>query len=320
MLKLSSSPLLNGAKKLFHITWGGQPKATVSGDSLFLHDRELQRLEDLHQKIVGINDERLSNQEFLVYAKIKISIEQGQNEHKALQHTATLLQVGLASQNSFLKISQVEAQFFSSKQQELYRFIMDQIHVEQSLEAFKAAVQEELSRILPLLNTEAGKTAMQSYFDEINKIANHELGLELFARFKERDLTDFSILKTVADITNTINKQNLFKLPTIHSMVIDKFHIFEKLGPVLDIKTEDNLPETHARILQFMGLQEKYAHSFIKFTELLLILKEWEKSYTSIVNIRQSFDPEKYKIPQEFSKVIAGGDIYKKYRSFIPAK
>jgi hypothetical protein len=317
MLKISSSPLLAGAKKLLGISLSGQPKTNISEDSLFLHDRELQKLESLHQQMLGIDDERLSNQEFLSYAKIKYSIERGHDEHKNLQHTAQLLQVGLISQNSFLKISQVEAQFFSSKQQELYRFIISQIHVEQGLESFKANIQGELDRILPLLNTEEGKLAMQSYLNEINKIASHEMGLQLFACFKERDLTDFSTLQTVAEITSTMSKQSLFNISIIHSMVLDKFHVFEKLGSVLGIPAEQNLPATHARILQFMGLQEKYANSFIKFKELLIVLQQWEKSYQSVVSIRQSFDPEKYKIPKEFNAQVAGGNIYKKYQSFL---
>jgi hypothetical protein len=314
MLKISSSPLLAGAKKLLGISLSGQPKTNISEDSLFLHDRELQKLESLHQQMLGIDDERLSNQEFLSYAKIKYSIERGHDEHKNLQQ---LLQVGLISQNSFLKISQVEAQFFSSKQQELYRFIISQIHVEQGLESFKANIQGELDRILPLLNTEEGKLAMQSYLNEINKIASHEMGLQLFACFKERDLTDFSTLQTVAEITSTMSKQSLFNISIIHSMVLDKFHVFEKLGSVLGIPAEQNLPATHARILQFMGLQEKYANSFIKFKELLIVLQQWEKSYQSVVSIRQSFDPEKYKIPKEFNAQVAGGNIYKKYQSFL---
>ncbi len=316
MLKISSSPLLAGAKKLV----GWQSKADISEDSLFLHDRELQHLEAAHQQMISIDSERLSSQEFLSYAKIKASVERGQEEHKNLQQTAQLLQVGLVSQNSFLKISQVEAQFFSSKQQEFYRFIVEQIHAEQDLESFRTNIQGELDRILPLLNTQEGQVAMQSYRDEINKIASHEMGLQLFACFKERDLTDFSTLQTVAEITSTMSKQNLLNLSIIHSMVIDKFHVFEKLGSVLGIQTEQNLPETHARILQFMGLQEKYAHSFIKFKELLIVLQRWEKSYKSVIAIRQSFDPEKYKIPKEFNAGVPGGNIYKKYQSFLVAK
>jgi hypothetical protein len=320
VLKISSSPLLAGAKKLLGFAGSDQIKADISENNLVLHQQALQKLEILNQKMIEIDHERSSGSEFLGYVKIKISLEQGSPEYQNLQHSAEMLQVGLRSQNSFLKISQIEGQFFSSKQQEFYQFVFEQIHIEQDLESFKAALQTELDRIVPLLRTDDGRIAMQSYLDEINKIASHRMGLKLFASFKTCDLTDFSTLKTVADIASTIHQQKLLDISVIRGLVVEKFGIFEKLSPVIGISKEHNNPETYARILQFMGLQDKYADSYLKFQELLVILQKWEKSFKSIAFIRQSFDPNQYKIPAEFIAPIPGHDIYKKYCSLLPKK
>lgn len=138
--------------------------------------------------------------------------------------------------------------------------------------------------------------------------------------FKACDLTDFSTLKTVADISSTVNKQTLLDLSAIRVLVAERFEIFEKLGPVIGLSKEQNHQETYAQILQFIGLQDKYADSYIKFQELLIVLQEWEKSLQSLTVIRQSFDPEQYQIPPEFSVHIPGSNIYKKYHSLLPKK
>lgn len=73
MLRISSSPILAGAKKLLGFSDSGQIKANISENSLAIHQQALEELEILNQKMIAIDHERLSGSEFLGYVKIKIS-------------------------------------------------------------------------------------------------------------------------------------------------------------------------------------------------------------------------------------------------------
>ena len=97
-----------------------------------------------------------------------------------------------------------------------------------------------------------------------------------------------------------------------------KYDVFEKLGPILGVTDEYNRPETYAKMLQYLGLKAKYEVSYRKFTEFLLLIKKWEIHYKTVVNIRQKYNSQEYRLTKNFTATIPAIELYQKYKDSLP--
>jgi hypothetical protein len=296
----------------------GKPK--VPEGSVFLHNRSFTKISDIALKAVKINDEKFGTEEFLFYVKIKHNIRKGGEEYQQLNNRVELLRAAILAQKSFLRLEQTELRYRSRKQQEFYRFVADNISDSSDnidKQAFNNKVKKKQAEILPLITTEEGRAALDSYVKEINVISQYDLGLKLLALFKQYELADFSILKTVSDIVETLQAKDLLTAKNLVSLVIENYEVFEKLSPILSISKAESSPAVYARILQIIGLIERHADAYIKFGQLVELLKKWDKLHQSIAMVRQAYTSDKYTIPQEFKEKIPGLNVYQKYGKYL---
>lgn len=292
-------------------------KPEVPEGTIFMHDRALKDLEKIAQQVGRINADKFGNKEFLLFVKIRQSIEKGLEEYKAIGDRAELLKVAITAQSSFLRIEQTELRFRSRHQQEFYQFVIDSLNQDIDKAKFRNQIKRKLADIIPLLNTEEGREALQAYLKEIDKISEHKLGLKLLALFKQYQLADFTILKRVSAIVNQFKEYDLLTAKSLVTFVINDYEIFEKLGPIIGVSESESSPETYANILQHIGLISRHEKSYEKFQQLLEALRKWQKPYKKISMIRQEYQASEYRLPQEFSQDIPGLNIYKKYEKFL---
>ena len=293
----------------------GNPK--VPEGTIFLHDRALTELSKLATRAERANSEKFGNEEFLLFIKTKQSVIKGIEEYQKLGHRAELLKVAIAAQSSFLRLEQTELRFRSRSQQEFYQFIADSLSQDLETDKFRDKVKRKLGDIIPVIHTEEGRNALQSYLKEIDIIAKHKLGLKLLSLFKKYQLADFTILKRVSDIVDQLQGHDLLAAKGLVVLVINNYEIFEKLGVIIGVSEQENSPETYANILQYMGLISRHEKSYEKFQQLIKLLKQWEQPYKTITTIRQEYKASEYRLPKEFSQEIPGINIYKKYQKFI---
>jgi hypothetical protein len=293
----------------------GNPK--VPEGTVFLHERALKELLSLARKAERVDSEKFGSEEFLLYLKIKKDVEKGIPEYKQLHHSVELLRVAIATKDSFLRIEQTELRYRSKKQQEFYQFVLDTITEEPDKNKFRDKVKKKLAEIVPLLNTEEGRSALQSYLKEVNIISEHEFGLKLFSLFKQYQLADFTILKNISDIVNQLQGYDLLAPKKLVILIIENYEIFEKLAPIIGFFSDNKAPEDYAPILQYIGLINRHQHSYEKFQQLIKILKQWQKPYNSIKLIREEYTADRYRIPLEFTKAIPGLNVYKKYEKYV---
>jgi hypothetical protein len=296
-------------------------KEAISDDITFLHNRSLKELKKLGNSLNSIDDDKFNSQEFVLFLKIKDSLENGDNEYKKIEHSIKLLEAALAAQVSYLSLEQTELRYRSYKQQELYDFVA-KLLLEENLDKnnFRESIKKKLSEILPLVNTEEGRAALQSYLKDLNTVSEHEFGLKLLALFKQYNLTDFSILKSVSETVNQLQRKNLFDLKGLNALVIINYDVFEKLGPILGLSTLECKPDTFARMLQYFGLKQRHSVVYLKFQELMEVLRKWLKPYNSVIAIRQEYESNKYHQPKEFTEDIPGLNIYQKYEQYVENK
>ena len=59
--------------------------------------------------------------------------------------------------------------------------------------------------------------------------------IKLLALFKKYELKDFSVLKTVSDVVESLQAKELLSPKDLVSSVLENYDAFEKLGPILGI-------------------------------------------------------------------------------------
>ena len=293
----------------------GKPK--VPEKAVTLHNKTFRELKTLANRVLRISDEKFGSEEFLMYTKIKKQVEKGVNEYKTIGQSIRYLEVAIAAQSSFLKLESTELRFRSRKQQEFYNFVADTISDDLDKDVFRDKVKKKLGQILPLLNSEEGRNALQSYLKEVNEISKHDLGLKLYSLFKKYQLADFTILRTISDLTQQLDAQDLFQLKGLIVLVLEHYDVFEKLSPIIGVSEEEHDPETYAKMMQYMGLVNRHSKAYQEFELLLNTLKKWEKPYKSLTLIREQYSDNEYRIPPQFSTELPGVAIYEKYKKHL---
>jgi hypothetical protein len=295
-------------------------KEPISDNIKFIHNRALGELKELAKKLESLDHDKFSGQEFLLFIKIKMALKRGDNQYQKLDLSVKLLEAAIAAQASYLSLEQTELRFRSSAQQEFYNYVAGILKQNLETNKFKELIKKKISETLPILNTEEGREALQSYLKYLNTIAEHEFGLKLLSLFKEYQLTDFSIIRTVAETVNKLERKSLFDLKELNVLVMVDYDVFKKLGPILGFTRNESTPETYARMLQVIGLEKRHQISFVKFKELITLLKKWYKPYHFVTTIREEYPSEKYHQSKEFTEEIPGINIYKKYEDYFEGK
>jgi hypothetical protein len=249
--------------------------------------------------------------------KIRILVAKGANEYQSFCQSLKYLEVAIAAQNSYLKIESTELRYRSRKQQAFYQFVIDNITDNIDKNAFQERVKVKLDEIIPSVNSEEGKEALKAYLNEIDKIAQHDLGLKLLSLFKKYQLADFAILRKVSELVEQINGQDLQDDKHLIALILANYEVLEKLAPIIQISKKDLNPQTFAKLLQYMGLARRYEKAFQEFQNLIKVLRQWEKAFNSLQNIREQYPSDKYQIPKEFSTKIPGLNIYQKYQEYM---
>ncbi len=293
----------------------GSPK--VPDNAVALHDRTFKELRSLAYKAERIASEKFGNEEFMLYVRLKQQVEQSMGKYKQIGESIKLLEVSLAAQSSFLKIESTELRFRSRKQQEFYNFVADNLENGTNRVEFRNKIKRKLAEIIPLLNSEEGRAALESYLKEVNQISQHSLGLKLLALFKKYQLADFTILRTISDIVKQLEARDLLDLKSLVVLILEHLEVFEKLAPILGISEGENVPETYAQMMQYMGLVYRHATAYDEFVRLIKLLKKWQKPYKSLVTIRETYPAAQYRLPPEFTKDIPGLPIFKKYENHL---
>ena len=293
----------------------GKPK--VPEGSITLHNKALKEITLIGNKAEKINDDKFGSEEFKLLLQIKIDIIKKTEGYEKLGYGIELLKAAIVAQKSFLKLESTELRYRSRKQQEFYKYVADNLEEDIDKEAFAKKVRKKQAEILPLITTQEGRDALESYVKEISNISQYDLGLKLLALFKKYDLKDFSVLKKVSDVVESLQGQDLLSPKGLVSLVLENYDAFEKLAPILGISEAETSPTTYARILQVIGLENRHNKSYIQFKNLVELLKKWEKPYTTINMMRGEYTSEKYKIPTEFKQEIPGINVHEQYAKYL---
>jgi hypothetical protein len=289
-------------------------KEQVPESDIRQHRRDLTNLKYLVQKAENLDSEKFQNNEFSMFSKIKSYIAHNVYEYADLNAVVDMLNVAISAQKSFAAIYQIESQFHSKSQQDFYDYVTHYLNKEElDRIELKKKVLRKAEAVCGELKTEEGRAAIATYASEIVKVSENDFGVELLRLFKKNHMSDYSLIGKIGESIDRLDGANLVDLDGLMLMVLEKSNAFEKIGAVLDLKEEANSPDTHRKVLQFIGLKKRYQASYAKFQDLLATVKEFHRYYQSIIAIREKYPAKTYRIPVEFTVELPGLKLYKKY-------
>ncbi len=289
-------------------------KPKVLESDAFLHQRSFEKLTQITNQVENLNADKFGNTEFMTFFKVKSYIARSIDEYANLDEIVELLKVAIETQGSFAKIDSTESRYCSSSQQELYNFVNELFIHDIEPQIFQEKVDLKLQEILPRLKTDEGKVALETYIQEVKKVSKHPLALKLLLLFKKYQLEDYSILRGVTNTINQLESEDLLNLDGLLLLVMVKYDIFEKLGPIIGVSEEYNRPETYSKMLQYIGLKSRHEDSYQKFREFLAILQPWEIQHKTVMNVRQKYSSKEHRLPKDFTAELPGSALFNKYK------
>jgi hypothetical protein len=295
-------------------------KPPVPEGMVFVHRREWEQIGPLAKQVVSIDREKFTSKEFITYLKVRMQLLQGEGQDMyALQRSAKLLRAALAAKRYFEQIWQVEMRYLSSKQQEVYRFVDELLSQKIYNDAFRQQLQEKVEKTLPDVKSEEGKKALQSYLTALSGLSEYEFGLELLQLFKQYQLADYVVLRTVDELLNKLKRVDLTDERVVKPDIMAHFDAFEQLAPIIQMPRNKIDPENFTALVHFMVLEVKHQSSYGEFKQLTTVLEKWVKPFQRLIEIRADYDPKNYRLPQEFYLPVPGQAVYQKYEALITA-
>lgn len=304
-------------KGIFGFIFNLFSKPKVPDRAIELHNKHFKKLSNLDKKLQKIDSDSFLSQEFVLYIQLKSKINQGYKQRELICLSIRYLEIGILAQSSFLRLEQTELRYRSSKQQSFYNFVAENITDDIDKEVFRRKIEDKLTEITPLINTEEGKNALRSYFQEVSEISQYDLGLKLLSLFKKYQLTDFTILRRVSDIVEQSTAENLLVDDNLKLVVLENYETLKKLAPIIEMDESEITTQFFTKILQYLSLGRKHEKAFQNFQSLIKVLKQWKTPYDSLTVIRQEYSDSEYSLPKEFRQEIPGLSIYKKYQEYL---
>lgn len=298
----------------------GLKKPKVSETDIFLHNRALKDAKTLAKLAQSVDNEKFSKHEFLLFAKIKFCLHHNQNEYQELKESIQLFKDAIKVQKSYQTISQIESMCQGIKQNEFYSYVYREMKTIDNLQTFHKRINSKLSEILPHVKTEEGKSNLQNYIQELSYVCQNEFMFNLFASFSQKQLEKFSILKSIAEVTDSLKGKDIIELKALTCLVMVHYDNFEILGEMINITGKKSSPDTYARIIQYIILEKRHQQSYDKFDQLMNAMRQWYPYYQSIVGLRDEYSQTEYTIPKDFTQEIPGIELYHKYKNYLTDK
>ena len=313
------TPVITRIVRVVNDNWQekyGKPK--VPEGSVNSHNRSFKEICLVGNKAEKVNKEKFGNEEFLLLLSIKINISKGVEDYQRLNYGIELLSAAITARKSFLRLEQTELKYRSRKQQEFYRYVAEHLEEDVDRAAFVKQIKQKQAEVLPAINSEEGKDAINTYTEQIGILGRYPLGLKLLAMFKKRQMQGSTAIKNISDVVEGLQGANLVSSDNLISPVLENYESFELLGPILGIPEKESNPQIYAKILQVLGLTNRHEKAYQEFKQLVKLLKKWEKLEKSIAVFRNEYTEDKYRIPPEFKEDIPGTSTYQKYAKYLP--
>ncbi len=286
-------------------------KPDVPEKAILLHNQVLEEARELTEQAELLEKKEFNNHEFLLFCSIQDNLED-------LHQSAELLDAGLKVNQLFQVSEQLKLYYIGLKSEEFNSFLVDLLKENLTKDVTLTMISNQLTSAIPQIGYVDRNHALKHYLEALDKLAQQESVLQLISSWEQQELTKYSILEHINDIVQSIPTEYRQNLKALTILVKTNYKLFEQIASIIKIPAGENTPETYASILQYITLAHEYQAEYSQFQELSKILAIWENSYQTILDIREEYNSDQYKQPQEFSQKIPGLELYQKYSTYLP--
>ncbi|MBF2057317.1 MAG: hypothetical protein IGQ45_08845 [Cyanobacterium sp. T60_A2020_053] len=296
-----------------------KPHEQIPPEVVEHHERVMGELRILAPIAKALDNSQFIEPEFVGFIKISQLFALEMGEYKGLRNYVALFWVAIEAKNAFLKLEQIELSYRSTKQQQFYDFLLEELEKHPSSEDFITDLKKKLHEIVPDIKTEEGIMAITTYGTTLESIARQdELGLKLLYLFKKYRVEDLSLLRVMSDMVAYLLRKNLQDFNDVVTLVKANRNGFEQLGKIIELPITQSTDEDYARMIQYIALKQKYQAIYVQFQRLLEVMIQWNRFYQIIKEIRSHYPPSEFDQPPEFQKPIPGEEFYFRYENYLP--
>ena len=292
-------------------------KPTVDPEIIIQYNQELAKLEELTHNATLIYIEEFGKAEFLSFLSKKQKMAENVGEYQGLSNSIQLLLAGLEKRKKFQTLEQLELRYQGLKQQDLAHFVISLLNKKITKQEFVIQINNRVEKLLVQVTTKHSKIGLQSYRELINLIAENEFALELLSRFKQCQVTNYSMLNKIVDVVEQLELKKSYDEGELLDLIKNNQRLFQEIGSIIGLGEEKNTPEIQATILEYIFLAQKYQTLYSRFRQFMVVLRVWENDYRELVSIQQQYDSKQYQQPQDFLAEIPGLDFYHNYNGFL---
>jgi hypothetical protein len=288
-------------------------KEDVPEAALALRNLQLMDLRVFAKTAEAIDSPKFTDEDFLTFVRIKYMLSNGIGDYAELDESIRLFQLAIQAKDSFIAIDQTELRYRGYRQQEFYDFVDNLLKNRENTENFREKVNAKAKEILIQVKTEEGQNAIKAYARHMEKISKHVLGLKLLLLFKTSNLSDYSILRSVADVILGVEMKHLHDFKKLVDVVNHHSDAFEQLKHIIQLPDNRKDVEVYALMIQVISLAHRHKIAYVKFEQLMKVVQKWYRNYQVILQIYQEYPASQYNLPHEFSEPIPGEGLYLKY-------
>ncbi|MFN5513465.1 MAG: hypothetical protein ACK5CA_01580 [Cyanobacteriota bacterium] len=314
-----------GERGLYHrfLMAIGKAKPDVSVSDAFLHDQALEKLRWIANAAQDIDSKKFSQEEFLVYAKLRLCFEREAPGYEGLAPYKDCFHALFGAYGVYQTLHQIEHACQGSKQQEFYQFAHRQLAGEEATENLDAVLQEKLIELLPQVQTDAGRERLEDYgqcltrlLETPNPPAPLPSTLGLFNRLQTR--SDYGgALQNLSQKIARFREETTMATETFVLAAMEDYDDLECFGDLMGLPEAFRSPDAYGRLLQDLTLSRRYQDSFAQFQTLLDILRQWTGPYQNLRRIRQSYPAEQFRQPSSFVGEIPGFALARLYQQSL---
>lgn len=310
-------PLLGEKTLIDYMLMSTDNKQEIPQHTIYLHNKVWQKLELLTTTLKALLSEKFSNQDFLIFARIKGYLVKNfsQKNHYFNEISKFLINI-INNLNDLHKLAEIEQKLTGENCQQFSQFVEHCLTENLSKVMFQETIRKQLELIMFNLSDHE-LHLLRKFSNQIYIVSELPNCLENFFLLKKLQLDDWLLFNQIANFAQKDQQNDFGELKSFILLVNAHTDWFKKLGEFFNILDDKKDSITYARILQYLALLYKYEASYKQFREFLKYLAQWEKTYYYIIALKEEYPINNYHYPRNFHQNIPGFEIYKVYHDYL---
>lgn len=283
-------------------------------------DRYTQLWKQLETKTItlkGLENRKFSGQEFLDFFRIRILIDLNMGTFKNLKDTIDLFEVMLFSLESFVLINETEFLYRSPSQLKVYEAIAEILDHHTDSTEILLQMKKNVTPLLKDFKTEEGLNVAKNYILAIKEVTRYKNGIKLLNILRNLN-SRYSLLLSTFNLAQEVLTQPIgTDLEVLEKRVSEIEETIYTLCSAMGMPKNQNNLLGHVKVFHFLALDYRNKNAGNEFKALLGDLKKWEKIAGELQNIKDTYPPNDYEVPDSFKQDFPGLSLYQKYQRFL---